>query len=197
MYDWKNLNVTERKEIQLYRKKAKIPWHSPPHYDVSHNTYLLTAANYQHQVVIGTTLDRMASFEKSLLEVMNKHAKIIYAWSVLPNHYHALVETEDLAYTIYGLGQMHGRTSRAWNLEDKTPGRKCWYRCLDRAIWTEKQLYTAVNYVHYNLIKHGYVDKMHEWTFTSAEDFLNNHGRDRAIQLWKDYPIDEFIKGGD
>jgi putative transposase len=50
-------------------------------------------------------------------------------------------------------------------------------------------LYSAVNYVHYNPIKHELVEKITDWCFTSASDFIEHLGREKAVQIWREYPI--------
>ncbi len=192
MYEWRKLSAEDREEILAHRKRMKLPWHSPPHFEASYNTYLISAANYNHQIIIGDSLQRMAEFQCTLLEVISKYTSRVYAWCVLPNHYHIVIETNDLRYIVYGLGQMHGRLSRFWNLEDKTLQRKCWNHCMDRAIRTERHLYTAVNYVHYNPIKHGLVDRMSEWFLSSFEGFVEVQGLEKSIEIWKKFPILEM-----
>jgi putative transposase len=197
MYDWKKLSKEAQQEILEHRRRAKLPWHSPPYFENAGNTYMLTAANYKHAVITGLSIYRMMGFQSALIDVLSEHSNRIYAWCILPNHYHALVETDDLKYTLYGLGQMHGRLSRYWNKEDNSLGRQCWYRCSDRVIRSERHLYTAVNYIHYNPVKHGYVSKMDEWMFSSAKEFLVSVDREEAINLWKKYPLLNYVNGWD
>lgn len=197
MYQYRKLSEQEKIEILEHRQRMQLPWHSPPHFDNINNTYLITASNFNHSLITGFSIQRLISFQTILLDIVDKHTEKIYAWCILPNHYHILIQTEDLNYLIYGLGQMHGRTSRFWNLEDNTPGRKCWYRCADRIIRSERHLYTTVNYIHYNPVKHGYVTKIDQWEFSSAKDFLDMISKEKAIDIWKQYPILDFGKDWD
>lgn len=197
MYEMRKMTQTDRKEMYEYRKTKLLPWHSPPHFEDIRNTYLITASNFNHAQIIGNTFDRLTYFQNELLDALTKYTKTTLAWCVLYNHYHVLIVTDDLKYSLYGLGQLHGRTSRYWNLEDKTPGRKCWYRCCDRLIRTERHLYATVNYVHYNPVKHGCVDKIDQWEFSSAKDFLSQVGRIKATEIWKQYPILDYGKNWD
>ena len=66
----------------------------------------------------------MDNFAGNLLAVLEAHANQTFAWCVLPNHYHALVETADIKGLIYQLGRLHGRTSHAWNAENRLAGEK-------------------------------------------------------------------------
>jgi putative transposase len=58
-------------------------------------------------------------------------------------------------------------------------------------------MWAAMNYVHHNPVKHGYVKKWQDWPFSSAAAFLENVGRERAAAVWRDYPILDFGQGWD
>jgi REP-associated tyrosine transposase len=57
----------------------------------------------------------MDNFSRNLLTVFARRASQTFAWCVLPNHYHALVETPDVKASLRELGLLHGRTAHAWN----------------------------------------------------------------------------------
>ncbi len=61
------------------------------------------------------------------------------------------------------LGRMHGRTSRQWNLEDDSVGRKVWFNCIERFIRNERHYWATINYIHHNPVKHGFVEKWDLW----------------------------------
>ena len=54
-----------------------------------------------------------------------------------------------------------------------------------------------VNYVHHNPVHHGYVQHWTDWPWSSAAEFLKQVGRDRAVALWKQYPILDYGKKWD
>jgi putative transposase len=139
----------------------------------------------------------MAEFERALIEAVSAASDSVIAWCVLPNHYHLLISTGDLKATLAEVGRMHGRVSHAWNGEDDTRGRKMWCGCADRAIRSERHLWTAINYVHHNPVRHGYVRRWQEWPFSSAPQFLEKVGRVEAQRLWTEYPLLDFGKGWD
>src|SRR5690606_7220216 len=98
-------------------------WHGPPHRDGwQTDMYHITAACYEHAPIIGATDERMDAFTRLMLKSFEEARATVHAWCVLPNHYHAFTSTLDLSGCIGSLGQLHGRTSRFWNIEDKTPG---------------------------------------------------------------------------
>ena len=57
--------------------------------------------------------------------------------------------------------------------------------------------WATINYVHHNPVKHGYVEKWHEWPWSSAMDFLASMNREEARQIWKAFPIERYGKGWD
>jgi len=116
---------------------------------------------------------------------------------VLPNHYHLLAETPDLKQLKKELGKLHGRTSYEWNLEEGVPGRTVWHRCADRGIRSEGHYWATINYIHDNPVHHGYVERWTDWPFSSAGDFIEQIGRDKALSIWREYPALDYGKGWD
>ena len=57
--------------------------------------FLISAACYEHRHYIGHSPERMGAFARDLLAVFASHASQAFAWCVLPNHYHALLEVPD------------------------------------------------------------------------------------------------------
>ena len=96
MYRWRRMTPEQREAILEERKRHPRPWHGPPHYRSESRLYLLSAACYKHQSIIGVSPQRMAEFESDLLRSTAERAQTIFAWIVLPNHYHLLVDTADI-----------------------------------------------------------------------------------------------------
>ncbi|MEP7272146.1 MAG: hypothetical protein ABI882_11630 [Acidobacteriota bacterium] len=95
------------------------------------------------------------------------------------------------------LGKLHGRISRQWNLEEGSIGRTVWYRCVDRGIRGERHYWATMNYIHNNPVHHHYVSRWTDWPFSSAGDFLAHAGRERSLEIWRDYPVLGYGKGWD
>lgn len=101
----------------------------------------------------------------------------IRAWVILPNHYHLLVQVARFVELSTLFKTVHGSTSRQWHLEDDAIARRIWYRYADRAIHSERQYYTTLNYIHYNPVKHGWVKSPYDWSQSSVHWYLEHHGR--------------------
>lgn len=91
-YIWRSLTPAQRTELLAARLRQKHPWHSPPHRpNHGHLRFHLTAACYEHAPHIGHSAARLDDFSTALVNVLTAHSRQVYAWCVLPNHYHALV----------------------------------------------------------------------------------------------------------
>lgn len=139
----------------------------------------------------------MTQCEADLLEICNKFSTAIYAWCILPNHYHVVVRTEQIEQLVKEIGLFHGRSSFQWNGEDNQRGRQVWYNCFERAIKSDRHFWATLNYVHNNPVHHGYVDRWQDWPWSSASRFLEEVGRDRVREIWKKYPILDYGKKWD
>jgi putative transposase len=197
MYRWKTLTPEEKKAAVEWRKGLRRPWHSPHHVESGANTYLITAACYQHQPYIGHSTERLTKFTTYWLDVLNSVASSVHAWVVLPNHYHAVVSVSAIKPLLLSLGKLHGRTSHAWNGEEAYRGRQVWYKVLETVLKGEGHFHASINYVRNNAVKHGYVTRWQDWPWSSAVDDLEHMGRGQLESLWREYPVADFGKGWD
>src|ERR1043166_6042097 len=198
MYDWRKMTEKERRAALVHRQAERLPWHSPPHrqYDGSHS-FIVTAACYEHKPFIGRNSARMSECEREVLAVCQQWASEVYAWCVLPNHYHVLLKTDGIVDLRWHLGRFHGRSSHDWNGEEKTRGRKVWCNCFERPMRSDRHFFASLNYVHHNPVYHDYVTRWMDWPYSSASLFLERVGRDEAERIWRDYPILDYGKKWD
>jgi putative transposase len=112
----------------------------------------------------------MTQFTEMWLALLSAHTVRIPAWCVLPNHYHALVETPNVLELLWELGRLHGRTSHRWNGEEKARGRQVFHRAAERFMRTERHYWATLNYGHNNPVHHRYVKLWTEWPWSSALD---------------------------
>ena len=197
-YIWRQLTPKQREEVLAWRKDNARPWHSPPHRpNYGHLHFLISAACYEHAHHIGHSPQRMDGFSAALLELFQEHTTRTVAWCVLPNHYHALVETPNILKLLRELGRFHGRTSHAWNGEENTRGRQVFHRAVERFMRSERHFFATVNYVHNNPVHHGYVRLWSEWPWSSAAEYLEQMGRAEAERVWKEFPIRDYGKKWD
>jgi putative transposase len=198
MYDYRKMTCEQRHEAVEYRRLRERPWHSPPHWGfVGLLQFMISGTCFDHNRVIGVTPERMTECETDLRDVCAQFATNLYAWCVLPNHYHLLVQTDRLKELRAGLGRMHGRSSFKWNSEDNQRGRKVWHNCMDRGIRSHRHFWASMNYIHHNPVHHGYVEKWQEWPWSSAVNFIGRVGQETASKIWREYPVLDYGKKWD
>ena len=192
MYRWRRMTPAEREQALACRREQRLPLHSPPHYASDTSFYLITAACYEHRSIIGHSSERMADFKASLVDVLRQVCQAVHAWTVLPNHYHALVQALDVKGLLSALGRLHGRTSFEWNGQEQRRGRKVWCNAAETAMKSERHYWASLLYVLHNAVKHGYVEQWQHWPFCNAAAWLEEVGRERAERIWREFPIDDF-----
>jgi putative transposase len=199
MYNWREMNEDERLKSLRKRMTQKQPWHAPPHWKYEGLVqFIVTSACYEHLPIIGLNPERMQTFENELLNTCRDFGVTVHAWCILPNHYHLLLETDKIAeLQSVGLGRLHGRTSFLWNGEENQRGRKIWYKSFERPMKSHRHYWASLNYIHNNPVHHGYVKKWQNWEFSSANNFLENVGREKASDIWKQFPILDYGKDWD
>jgi putative transposase len=198
MYLWRKMNAQQRLDALEYRQARRFPRHSLPHFDFEgEHQYLITAACYEHTHIIGLNSQRMTEFEQEILEVCEPLSTEIYAWCILPNHYHVLLKTSEIKKLRNEIGKLHGGSSFRWNGEDNKRGRIVWRNCFERKMKSERHYFAWLNYVLNNAVHHGYVNRWQDWIWSNAIDYLEKLGKDKALKIWKEYPILDYGKKWD
>ncbi|NLF11028.1 MAG: transposase [Anaerolineaceae bacterium] len=196
MYEYRNLSPAERTKLVEERLAHGYPPHSPPHPYQDQEYYLLTCTCFEHQCHISSP-ERRQRLLDDLFEKFITEGVEIRAWIILPNHYHLLARITDFRALGTTFRLVHGPLAREWNLEDKSPSRKVWYRFADRAIRSPAHYYTTLNYVHYNPVKHRWAESPYDWAESSVHWYLEQEGREWLRDLWTRYPVRDFGRGWD
>jgi len=196
MYDYKKLTPEERRLVLQYRRERGFPLHAPPHFQGISGTYLITAACYEHCPIF-ENLDDLSWLTNETLDAFTTANLPHSAWVFLPNHYHLLVEAENLTIVSEVLRLLHSRVATAINSRHRQRGRKVWYRFSDRFIRSERHYFASVNYIHYNPIKHGYVERMGDWPWSSVHQYVETQGMEWLEGVWKKYPVKDYGQGWD
>lgn len=148
--------------------------HRPPHLYEDGVWYFITAATVDKARILSTDrhFDLWIQTFKVLIAEFN--AKLA-AWVILANHYHFLF------LPLYGLDlgkfmkRLNGRTSRELNLLDNATGRTVWYSYWDTNIRGERDFWARFNYIHYNPVKHGYVERSEDWQYSSFHQYAESN----------------------
>ena len=140
----------------------------PPHFEVAGVIYFVTTRLKQEgrlvteaeaEIVVNTILDSSKRKEMTL-----------YAYVIMPNHMHILIKP-----IIGGISKttqlIKGRSSRQVNQGN------FWQKgFFDFGILTEEKFREKVNYIHFNPVKWGLVEKAEDYKFSSALTYKTEYG---------------------
>ncbi|MHC1781433.1 MAG: transposase [Anaerolineaceae bacterium] len=187
-YEYRRMSPEERQAIVLARKEKGYPYHAPPHLNHGPGCFFISAACFEHAFIMATP-ERRGTFVSRFLALFKENGINPDAWVVLPNHYHFLTQVDDFLLLPPLIRRLHNGTSFEWNQEDGCSGnRKVWYQYFDRSIKDEAQYYEAINYIHFNPVKHGIVEDPYQWEWSSLGKYLEVEGRDWLRSTWSKYP---------
>lgn len=160
--------------------------HNPTHIFADDTPYFITAAIYQKRPLLKSPELKQLLLER-IKHCFATHHWELHHWVILDNHYHLLgksrvgldlarIMTDIHAFTGYYIKQATQTQQRVWwNYWDYCPRHERDYRI--------RQIYLLNNPV-----KHGYVDNLHDYPFSSFHDALATHGAEKLRRQFKDYP---------
>jgi len=142
------------------------------------------------------------------LPILNKHAEIFrqsidftqkiipfstFAWVIMPDHVHMIIDPHDNDLSDImkrikmkfagGYKAQHGiRRGRIWQ-----------HRFWDHVIRGQDDLNRCIDYVHYNPVKHGVVNNLPDFPYSSFHEYLdagyyqNDWGSKQPVALDRDF----------
>ena len=133
----------------------------------------------------------------------NKEVEII-AYVVMPNHFHALIYSEDLSgkvrsikrYTAKQIIKQAESDKKEWLLNQFQYYKKDYKTNSSHQVWQEgahpqlmqnlDMVEQKINYIHHNPVRNGLVQEPDDWVYSSASNYSDNKG---IIEIDK---IEEF-----
>lgn len=133
----------------------------------------------------------------------------IYAYCLMPNHFHLLIRTRIEEETLINLKKQSKKDgvkvltqtfsnffnsySKSYNKVHKRMGRLFLYPFKRILVDKEDYLLTLVNYIHRNPIHHGFVKNYTEWKYSSFNAIIEN----KPSIVNRDLLLDYFTSVGD
>jgi putative transposase len=119
----------------------------------------------------------LSQLKKYIVPIAN-----IYAYCLLPNHFHLLlrfkniggvsIENEHL-YLMKQFGNFLNSYAKAFNKKYNRKGALFLNAVKRKKISEEKYLLKVLHYIHNNPINHGFVNRIDNWKFSSYHSYLN------------------------
>jgi len=157
----------------MFNAIFKTAPYNPPHLFVADTLYMLTASIYEKKDLIKSPQRKQEWREAFYAAAKIYHWQIV-AWVVLPNHYHAIVQSPEHASNLSKfINSYHKFTARKWNAEDRSRGRQVWWNYWDTCIRSEHDYYNRLKYVFWNPVKHDLVENPEEYPFSNYRECID------------------------
>lgn len=129
-------------------------------------------------------IDNINILREAFKRTIDKYNYQIYAICILPDHIHMIIkpyEIRDYPIIIKQIKQYFSQKIDKNSLENYslTSGnikrKECdvWqHKYWEHTIKDEKDLNTHTDYIHYNPFKHGYVQRVKDWNYSSFKRFV-------------------------
>jgi putative transposase len=165
--------------------------HQPIHIYIENQLYFLTVHTYQNQHLLQDESRKQHLLNK-IRTFFEAYDFVLYTWVILDNHYHLLFKSSDKINLGKLVGKIHAGYSYESNRQENHPGRKIWQNYWDWCIRSEKDFWTHFNYIHHNPVKHGYVQQMELYPFSSYSHWLAKKGEDWMCSVLETHPVIDF-----
>jgi putative transposase len=163
--------------------------HNPPHLFLPGATYMITAATYQKERRFGTEV-LLRFLRDAILTDSLRRGWQVRSYVVLPNHYHLLAVAPDGTSQLDKLVRsIHSFTAHEVARQQPGSGKKVWWNYWDTCITNEASYLARANYIHFNPVRHGYVDDPLKWEFSSFREMYETDPAE-AERLKEEYPYD-------
>jgi putative transposase len=140
----------------------------PPHFDINGSIYFITTSLSQKTHSFNEEEAKIV--EETILDLASRKEIMLYAYVIMPDHIHLLIRPINLGIS-KTVQLIKGRASRKIN--KGTFWQKGFF---DFAILTDKKFEEKFNYIHYNPVKRGLVEKAEDYEYSSAMEYKIKYG---------------------
>jgi putative transposase len=172
--------------MEEYRTYA----HTPPHLYRPGEKYFITASTYGKKRILDDTAKERLLF--SLIKSCVKHGWKLEDWVILDNHYHIMVESPEKTASLSRFVAEYHKFTALFIKKNSVSSvllPKIFNNYWDTCITYANSYYARLNYIYYNPVKHGYVEKARDYKWGS---FHIRHHQERAYveKLLEEFPCD-------
>ncbi len=154
-----------------------------------------------HWIPVFTRPDTVNIFFDTLRH-LSKESLVVYAYVVLENHCHLVLQSEDLARDIRrlkswsakqmiqylsnnGVGQILDQLAFYKKAHKNDRTYQFWQEGVHpELIQNEAMMKQKIDYIHQNPVKRGYVDEAEHWRYSSARDYAGKTGLLEIRRQW-------------
>lgn len=121
------------------------------------------------------------SFLATLQEVIREYNWLCYAWCLMPNHYHLLIETPDANLSL-GMRQLNGIYSQRFNKRHSHVGHVFQGRFKGILVEKDSHLLELSRYIVLNSVRANIVSRPEQWPWSSYKGMLEKTQKEYFIK---------------
>jgi putative transposase len=131
--------------------------------------------------------DMVTLLKANIRYTKDNHSFKILAYVILPDHFHLLIQPNGESNFSQIMHAMKSRFTRAYKKKKGISNHiNLWQRRFwDHVIRDEQDFENHFHYIHFNPIKHGYVDHPNDWVYSSYIEWLKR-GVYTGTEMWKE-----------
>jgi putative transposase len=123
-------------------------------------------------------IDNVDLFWEAVNNIKNRIPFELYAWVILPEHFHLLVYPQDGNISDF-MNRLKMSVSMNYRKRCDYLGGPIWqHRFWDHIIRNDEDLKRHLDYIHINPVKHGHVKRAHDWPHSSIHLFKDDYPED-------------------
>jgi putative transposase len=159
--------------------------YAPAHLLVDNAAYFITSKTYQGRHLLASDLIK-ENLIKTIADCLGEKQWLLKDWVILDNHYHLLVISHKAKDMPKIFRKIHGLSARF--IQTQTPcDLPIWWNYWDYCPRDETDYSVRLNYLFFNPIKHGYVNNLKDYRFSSFHQFMEKQGRKFLVNQFKNY----------
>jgi putative transposase len=160
----------------------------PSHIYLDDLPYFITASTFQHRKLLNAEIK--TRLQELLHRVFAAYHWRLDHWVILDNHYHLLASSckgQDLPRII---NKIHNQSAQQINEllpPERRSHKRVWYNYWDYCPRDEQDYNLRLCYLLNNPVKHGYVETLYEWPWSSFHKFYEDRGDTALRRLFHEH----------
>jgi len=156
----------------------------PLHLYCNNTAYFLTASTLHHRKLLRD--DHKTRLIRLIQATFTEYDWQLHEWVILDNHYHLLCQSKQGKDLPKIIRKIHSLSARFIKKDNNIEGR-VWYNYWDYCPRNEKEYNTRLCYLLNNPYKHGYVEHLKDWEWSSFHKYSEKEALRSKFQKYSDY----------
>jgi len=149
------------------------------YYLPNHFVFITVVTHNRNDILV----ENVDLLRQCIVKTKEKFVFDVFAIVILPNHFHIIIKPQNIKEFSVIIGSIKRRFTKALDekFKDKVISESkikrkekgVWQRRFyEHIIRDENDLYKHLDYIHYNPVKHDYVQKVRDWMHSSFQKFV-------------------------